>query len=554
MNSTELKLLESLREEEKKKREDEIIKKIEALKAGEPHKTSNNSDIMGDVAVLNECDITTIIPESTPGIKWEKPKPLEKEVKLPDFPIDSLPPTVRDYVKSVSESTATPVDMCAVASLAVIAGTVHGKFKIMGKPDYFEPLNIYTLIIANPGERKSAVISAMTKCISEYQRDANKERWLEIDRQQIELEAKEKQIKKLVDKNKSDEAFELKAECRELEEEQIKPLRLIADDVTPEALGSLLADNDGKLSIISAEGGFFDTLAGRYSNAVCCDIVLKAHNGDPIGVDRQGRPSEYIPNPTLTILLAVQGNVIENMFDNQAFKGRGLNARFLYCKPNSMVGYRPFDTIPIPPIYEKAYRNLIYDLLDIKNEQPIIIKLSEDARDAFKLFYEDIEGRQQEGGDLSFMPDFASKLHGAVLRIAGILHCMDFEKLVNDEPVGMETMVSAMDIGGYFLNHSMNVYNLMGVDDRMKRVQNTLRRLEQSPKPEYKKIDIFYLGRKSQSEKVEEFEPIIEKLIEYGYLIEVQPVPNKKRGAKPKPIYKLNPLYFDFTAQNPCNK
>ncbi|MDO9491110.1 YfjI family protein [Acetobacterium sp.] len=546
MNSEKLRLLEALQEEEKKKHEDEIIKKIEALKAEEPHKTSNNSDIMGNVVVLNECDNTTIIPESTPGIKWEKPKPLEKEVKLPSFPLGSLPPVVKNYVQAVSESTATPIDMCAVASLAVIAGTVQGKFKIRGKPDYFEPLNIYTLIIANPGERKSAIINAMTKHVHEFEREVNKSRQAEIDRQKIELSTKEKQIKKLEDANKADEAYYLKTECRELEAEQIRPLRLIADDVTPEALTSLLADNDGKLSVISAEGGFFDTLAGKYSNTVSIDTTLKAHCGDSIRVDRRGRPPEYIPAPTLTILLAVQSNVIEGMFDNGTFKGRGLTARFLYCKPNSMVGHRSFDTTPISPVYERAYRDLIYSLLEIKNDQPKIIKLSEEATAAYRLFYEDIENRQQVGNDLSTMTDFASKLHGAVLRIAGILHCMGYESLLNGDPVSMETMANAMDIGGYFLIHSMNAYDLMGADDQMKQVRFVLRKLEQNPQEQYKKNEILIMCRNPVIKVTADLEPLLDTLIEYGYLFEIKPLDTGRLGRKSATIYKLNPLYFIF--------
>jgi Protein of unknown function (DUF3987) len=38
--------------------------------------------------------------------------------------------------------------------------------------------------------------------------------------------------------------------------------RLVADDITPEAAGSLLADQGGRLAIISAEGGIFGTGAG----------------------------------------------------------------------------------------------------------------------------------------------------------------------------------------------------------------------------------------------------------------------------------------------------
>jgi hypothetical protein len=41
--------------------------------------------------------------------------------------------------------------------------------------------------------------------------------------------------------------------------------RLLADDITPEAAASLLAEQGGRLAIISAEGGIFDIIAGRYS-------------------------------------------------------------------------------------------------------------------------------------------------------------------------------------------------------------------------------------------------------------------------------------------------
>jgi len=528
LKESELRLLESLQDEDRKKREEEIRKKDEIL-------SKNEMMVINTSHVITEKDL--VIP-------WEKPKPLDKETKLPAFPLDALHPVVKNYVKAVSESTATPVDMCAVASLAVIAGTIQGKYRIRGKPDYFEPLNLYTVIIANPGERKSAIINAMTKHVHEFEREVNKNRQSEIDRQKIEISTKEKQIKKLEDANKADDAYYLKTECRELEAEQIKPLRLIADDVTPEALTSLLADNSGKLSVISAEGGFFDTLAGKYSNTVSIDTTLKAHCGDPIRVDRRGRPPEYIPAPTLTILLAVQSNVIEGMFDNGTFKGRGLTARFLYCKPNSMVGHRGFDTVPVQPVYETAYKDLIYSLLEIKSDKTEIIKLSGEATDAYRLFYEDIEKRQQEGNDLSNMTDFASKLHGAVLRIAGLLHCMDYERLIANEPVSMETMANAMDIGGYFLKHSMNAYDLMGADDPMKQARLVLRKLEQDPKPEYNRDAIYRLARKGSNDKIEIIEPIIDELIEHGYLYEVLLPSKSKRGAKPKPIYKLNPQHF----------
>jgi hypothetical protein len=44
--------------------------------------------------------------------------------------------------------------------------------------------------------------------------------------------------------------------------------RLVADDITPEACASLLVEQAGRLAVVSAEGGLFETISGRYSNNV----------------------------------------------------------------------------------------------------------------------------------------------------------------------------------------------------------------------------------------------------------------------------------------------
>ncbi len=90
-----------------------------------------------------------------------------------------------------------------------------------------------------------------------------------------------------------------KAEMREIEVPVIP--RLLADDATPEATATLLADHGGRIAIISTEGGVFDTIAGRYARTVNMDVYLKGHSGDRLRVDRQGRPPQYIPSPALTM-------------------------------------------------------------------------------------------------------------------------------------------------------------------------------------------------------------------------------------------------------------
>jgi hypothetical protein len=62
--------------------------------------------------------------------------------------------------------------------------------------------------------------------------------------------------------------------------------RLVADDITPEAAASLLAEQGGRLAVLSAEGGIFATMAGRYSCGVpSLEVFLKGHAGDLLRVD-----------------------------------------------------------------------------------------------------------------------------------------------------------------------------------------------------------------------------------------------------------------------------
>ena len=70
------------------------------------------------------------------------------------------------------------------------------------------------------------------------------------------------------------------------------------------------------------------------------DLWLKGHSGDPLRVDRKGRPPEHILRPALTLGLMIQPSVLGAIAANQQFRGRGFLARILYARPGSKVGHR----------------------------------------------------------------------------------------------------------------------------------------------------------------------------------------------------------------------
>jgi len=118
--------------------------------------------------------------------------------------------------------------------------------------------------------------------------------------------------------------------------------RVFVDDITPEALVQVLAEQDGCTSLLSSEGGIFATLAGRYSqNVPNVDAVLKAHDGrEPIRVSRKNTADVNVEAPCLTFALAIQPSVLAELGGKAEFRDRGLVARFLYSVPTSLVGSR----------------------------------------------------------------------------------------------------------------------------------------------------------------------------------------------------------------------
>ena len=485
--------------------------------------------------------------------QWEQPIPFTQHT-LPTFPVDAFPPAIRDYVLAVAETTQTPVDMAATAALAVLALCQQGKYRIKGKDDWIEPLNLFTVIVAEPSERKSAVISHMTGAVHRFEAEYNKQHSGAVERSRMEkriLEKQQRNLEEMVIKGKAqmedlqDVAMQL-ANFRE-----VMPMRLYVDDVTTEKLTSVLAENNGTAAIVSAEGGIFDMLAGIYTKNVNIDVFLKAHSGDDIRVDRIGRSSESIFHPALTVLLAVQPSVLSGMMSNGVFRGRGLTARFMYCMPQSKVGDRKYRTQPIPDEVSRCYEVLIRNLLQEETPQtPELIRLSPEADKLLENFACDVESKLKT--EYSDIPDWAGKLVGAVLRISGLLcraanaHCSDFLDLSDSMIVDEETMAGAIAVGRYFTEHARAAYSLMGADDLIKQSQYTLDAIMKNRLLEFNRRDIMRMCRSFK--KVEQVQPVLNHLADLGYVALKETEQTFGKGRPANPTYLVNPLLYQTAA------
>ena len=475
-------------------------------------------------------------------VVWDTPIPFD-EYDLPTFPVDALPEVIRRYVLAVAESTQTSVDMAAVEALGVVSLCSQGKYFIRGNADWAEPLNTYTVVILSPAERKPSVLSMMIRPVELFESAENTRRGPEIVKSQMELSRLEKEKRSLVERASKGKATEeeVRAKAAEIAKyEPIKPLRLFVDDVTSEKLTSVLAENKGRAAVVSAEGGIFDIISGLYSRNVNIDVFLKGHSGDTIRVDRIGRASESIIHPALSMVLAVQPEVLNGLMSNNTFRGRGLTARFLYSMPKSTVGSRSFSTKPIPEGVRARYQALIETILSSDNEQEPI-SLDDGAREVLEDLFNEIEGRLK--GDLAEISDWAGKFVGAVLRISGILHVMKYPKDSMFDAVDRETMEHAVIIGRYFLAHAKAAYSLMGADTVNKDAQHLLPFIKRKRLAEFSRRDAMRLCRSFKT--ADSLQPVLNRLCEYGYIAVKPQELVSGIGRRPSEIYVTNPAVLN---------
>lgn len=482
--------------------------------------------------------------------KWDIPKNL-KESDLSPFPIECFPKELKKYSLELAEELQVSIDMVASSILGVLSLCNQGKYYVQGKEGWKEPINLYILVIAPPAERKSAIFNRLTYSVYKYEEDKNiKLKPIVIsnnNRRDIligNIEDIKRKLKRN-NKNRYELMQELETKQNELSNlEEINYIQLIADDITPEALVKTMKNNNEKMAIFSSEGGIFSTINGRYNNNIPnIDILLKSHSGDKARVNRKQNDNEtdILDNPILTMLIFAQPLVLENLFKNVEFSSKGLCARFIYCYPQSRIGFRNIESKSVNQITQEYYNSLIKKLLD--NNDTKILTLSPEAYKLSIEFANQLEPKLNN--ELYDMSDWAGKFHGLVLRIAGNLYATN-NIGTNNSIIDKDTMEKAIKIGNYYLEQAQNVYSLTGTNlehIKAKRIIKILKRKRITGT--IKRHSLFREVRGAGVNKIEDIEAPLNCLKELGYIKEIEDGSYSGVGKKPDNLIELNPLYFN---------
>ena len=483
--------------------------------------------------------------EQRNGSPWPDPVPISPvPTRRRAVKVSALPTWAHEHAVSIARATQVPESMVVALALSALAGALQKTAVVKVKEGFTVPLSLWTCSVLGSGERKSPTFRAMTAPITEYEQ-AERERLAphiaEAKEKQEILKGRHDQAKKAAVKGGPMEAVQEARTALEAHDVPATP-KLWSADTTPEALARDLSVQGGRMIIMSAEGDFFTYIGPRYDGSGSLEIYKAGWTGSESFRDtRMGREGHDIANPAVSVGICVQPDVLKRLRRAREFRGEGILARFLWVFPESMVGDRmgALDAPPVDGAAAAEYARQIRKLLQLpRSDDPPEITLSSDAEDIWSEFEAEIEKRQRENGDLRYLRDWAGKLPGQALRIAGILEIAENGRVVAE--ISGDAMIRACDLADSFVSHAKAVFGLIGQDERTERAAYVLERIHAKWKLGFSKADLWQACKdKAELATSSDLDAPLSLLQEAGHIQLYQR--SSTGGRPPSPVIDLNP-------------
>ncbi len=481
----------------------------------------------------------------------------------------------------------TPVDLAAAQVLGVLGTALDGKVIVEINPDWCVPENIWLAVRMRSGEGKSPVVRKANAPLLRHEAEERERlrgdiaaavELYKVKRERLD-NARKRAAKAPVEavykqNDKGEPVYDengnivLEKQCRQVCEDEVARLaaeladtvpsaepRYLVDDVTPEKIAVIMAQNHGRIAIVADEGGIFQIMGGRYSKTgeANLDIFLKSWAGDmPYIRDRIGDIGQpvKVEKPLITFVVSVQPDVINGLRGRREFKGRGLMARFFYSLPATMLGRRKKDPALMNQRTVLDYDAKVRRILAIPYSEvnryydPFVLKLSDDARRILIDFKGELEPRLAD--DMSEVSDWGSKLPGQLARIAGLLHVAEHatepDPLV--KPISADLMRKVVTLGrDYYVPHAKAAFSLLGQDEVVENAKYIVEFVKRKNWKEFSVRDLHH-ATGAKFEKVSQLDAPVALLVDHEYLRALPADPRSGPGRKASRKYMVNPMLF----------
>jgi hypothetical protein len=495
------------------------------------------------------------------GLPESDGKPVDKD-KWPDKPIalpgtQRVPPWPRGlgdfvdaYINAVATFTATPPDLAGNTVLSAIATNTQRWVKIEAHIGWREPTNLYLAPLAASGEGKTPAYLHPVMPLYDVATKRADSLAVNIASQRAERKAREARLRHLEVVAAKTEPGQLGAalknvrECAAQVEEVNVPAKpvLFTKEATPEGLVRLLAEQDGYIAVLTDEGVDFFEMASRYSGNGQANhgIYLAGYDGLPWRSDRAGRDPIDLARVTITVMVMIQPGTLKHLAKDRMADARGLYARFLWSKPESMVGHRPTHRAPVPEWLSDRWLDLLTSLAGI-GKLPITLTLDARAKHLFDDWRTEHETKLRPEGNLASIPEAANKMPGQVLRLAAGCHAArtKLSTTVVTEP----TMVAAIGLGDYYIKHDLAVYSDMRSGGATEDARAVLRWLQMKQERRITTRDL----ATSKDWEAERTRDALAMLEQYGWVRRAEP---EQRPGRPSERWDVHPKSVGVPAQN----
>ena len=211
----------------------------------------------------------------TSSEEWPDPLPLVPPAEEPrPYPIDALPPTLRDACIAYQAFGQQPMALIACSGLAAVSLATQGLADVERAPDLSGPIGLSVLVVAQSGERKTSADKRMSKAIRMWESDKTDEMKPDVDAARARMAAFEAERDGLLAKIKAaagrpdGKSGKAKVEVADLDklkhdlkvmetQAPVAPIvpSLFYEDVTPEKMAEDLALGWPSASLWSDEAG-----------------------------------------------------------------------------------------------------------------------------------------------------------------------------------------------------------------------------------------------------------------------------------------------------------
>jgi len=389
-------------------------------------------------------------PIVAPNSEWPEPEPLTEPLDPLPYPVDALPPMLRDAVREAQAFVQAPIALVACSALAVLSLAAQGLVNVRRDRHLVGPVSLYLLAVADSGERKTTCDGIFSPALRQWEGGQLAQMSSELASHEAALAAFEAKKAGVLDAIKArrrrsqdtaKEEGELDALAREAPPPIVVP-RLRYTDATPEALAHALATGWPSAGVLSAEGAAVLGSHGMGQDTILRYLALLnvMWEGGDFLVDRRSKPSFQLRQRRLTFGLMVQPDAMRGFMDRAGAlpRGTGFIARFLIAWPASTQGTRAYRPAPAAMPAVERFGLRITELLDTPLStdvqgglMPIVLDLSPVAHAAWVHLYDHIEKELGAGGAYQAVRDVAAKAAENAARLAALFHVLEHG------PVGM---------------------------------------------------------------------------------------------------------------------